>query len=585
MPALSAETDLEIVILTTGDSMPVFTASPAYHMLASIAPVHFLTIDHLVVPECQGVTLTLAYHYGVMEAGADVCNIHFVFLNADIILANGSLGSLARRIVRGDRVILANSIRANSEDVAPLLASMVDASAGHLSVPPRVLVGLALDAMHATQVAKIVNSDLCHSVHVNQFYWQVDAHTLISRHFLMFMLCLKPTRPVPQAEGFCDYVFVPEFCPDVTTTAFEDSDEFFALELQARDSENDYLQLGKAPPADVARSLARWTNAAHRHAAQAHNLTFHAQDIPPAAKAFGTEATLYINDLISRLPAEPMPIRRHPYWIGAHYAWQIGRARLAGLSPDTVPSPFPTPSTQARSQVARWLLALKEKIVARLVGTPPYVGIGHINRTDYSWLSRQVLRALKESPGQVLYLRDGTSGLFDARVGAAHVTTIENLQRAGLLEPPGGVPNRYGVVIAELTPDEVPLIRTSLDSIRPSLAGGAVAVIFIRGRQFSTEPTDVGIPVLRHVGNIIARSPHQVTIHGAGGAFKKLLHSCSSYQQHLVNRPERIARFVGRLLSWTMIVIQSLYNLQHTKFERSPQSLNWCSSITLVIRF
>jgi len=50
-----------------------------------------LGIDDLIAPAVYGVTLTLAYMRGVADSGDRMVDTHFVFLNSDFVLADGSL--------------------------------------------------------------------------------------------------------------------------------------------------------------------------------------------------------------------------------------------------------------------------------------------------------------------------------------------------------------------------------------------------------------------------------------------------------------------------------------------------------------
>lgn len=329
LPALATRTDLEIVILTLTRDIDALERHASFLQLKLLATTRYLDIDDLVADSYTGLSLTLAYLRGITDAGTSMVDKHFLFINSDLVLADGSLEGVARRVLEGAHVILANSIRATSEALEPHLMSLIDSHNHVLAVAPRRLVGMALNSMHSTQIAKIVNSDLCHSIHVNQFYWQVDADTLISRHFLMFMLCVKPTRVIEHIDSFCDYAFVPELCPGIVPVAMEDSDDFFALELQARDSERDYLRIGRAPIAEIAAGLSRWTTRDHRENALRHTLTFHAADVPADIAASIAAADGYIRQVSSGLSPEPQPVRHHPYWVGSLRLYE-DRLRILG---------------------------------------------------------------------------------------------------------------------------------------------------------------------------------------------------------------------------------------------------------------
>lgn len=107
LPALAEETDLEIVLLTASTSIPNFSDEPIFERLQALCSVRFIIIDDLITTGNYGVTLTLAYARGIMDAGAEQTNTNFVFMNADFVLADGSLRTLAKRLKAGERCIMA----------------------------------------------------------------------------------------------------------------------------------------------------------------------------------------------------------------------------------------------------------------------------------------------------------------------------------------------------------------------------------------------------------------------------------------------------------------------------------------------
>src|SRR5690349_10355234 len=87
LPALAAACDLEVVIMTTRRDVQDFEAHPAFRALRQVCPVRFVEIDDLIAPGVYGVTLTLAYMRAIAACGAEMVNSHFIFMNADFVLA------------------------------------------------------------------------------------------------------------------------------------------------------------------------------------------------------------------------------------------------------------------------------------------------------------------------------------------------------------------------------------------------------------------------------------------------------------------------------------------------------------------
>lgn len=338
LPALAEATDLEFVIMTRSSDIDFFDHHSTFRMLRAICPVRFVEIDDLITTGVYGVTLTLAYARPIIASGREMLDTHFVFMNADFVLADGSLRSLHKYIESDRSIVLGPSFRATAEAVEPLLEAAVDKASGVLSISPRQMAALSLANPHPTTVAKIVNQDLCHSTHPNQFFWRIDEQTLLGRYYLIFMLCLKPERIIESLSSFCDYALIPEMCPSGDEAVMDDSDAFFMLELQDRDQEKEMLRLGQQPTDEIAKSLQSWTTAEHRRAAR-HDIVFHAGEIPAGLDAAKAEAEAFISGIQQRL-GSPIPYADHRYWIRGIEAWKnLRKSKNQSITPPELASP------------------------------------------------------------------------------------------------------------------------------------------------------------------------------------------------------------------------------------------------------
>ncbi len=329
LPALATSTQLEVVIMTSAADIDYFENNVSFQKLKTICPVRFVPIDDLITNSVYGVILTLAYARPIIECGDSMLETHFVFMNADFVLANGSLKSLVKHIYKGRSIVLGPSYRAITEELEPQLESMVNTHDGILDVPPRKLVGMALKHPHRTTVAKCLNQCAFSSSHPNQLFWQVDENTVLGRYFLIFMLCLKPERVMVSVNGYCDYSFIPDLCPSGDEIAMTDSDEFFMLELQSRLQETSMLKQMEMMPKKIAKSMQEWSTIAQQRAAS-YDIVFHAKDIPPQladAKAFAREI---VNDIRGQMN-KPKSHQNHHYWIMGVETWREHRLKQ-GLS-------------------------------------------------------------------------------------------------------------------------------------------------------------------------------------------------------------------------------------------------------------
>ncbi len=391
LPALAAATDLEIVIMTRHKDIAYFEEHSTFQQLRKICPLRFIEIDDLITTTVYGVTLTLAYARPIIACGDDMVNTHFVFMNADFVLADGSLRSLSKHILAGRSIVLGPSFRATAEEVEPLLESAIDTTTGVLSIPPRQMVGLTLRHPHATTAAKMQNQGLCHSTHPNQFFWRIDEQTLLARYYLIFMLCLKPEQVIDSINSYCDYAFIPEMCPSGDEVVMCDSDDFFMLELQQRMQEKEMLRLGRQSETDIANSLQYWTTAEHRRTSS-HNIVFHAGEIPDEIEATKAEAQAFIDRINDKL-GRPARHAGHKYWVRGVEAWMTYRkAQDLSFTPPELATEeimlksFSLPE-RMRYHLLKWAWRLAYQGYYAIMGSP-----GQLTPMNPEWLDQKMLR-------------------------------------------------------------------------------------------------------------------------------------------------------------------------------------------------
>lgn len=420
LPALAEATDLEVVIMTRRSDIDFFDQHSTFRTLQAICPVRFVEIDDLITTGVYGVTLTLAYARPIIACGQEMLNIHFVFMNADFVLADGSLRSLHKHIDSDRSIVLGPSFRATAEVVEPLLEAAIDKASGVLSISPRQMAGLSLAHPHPTTVAKIVNQDLCHSTHPNQFFWRIDEQTLLGRYYLIFMLCLKPERIIKTMKSFCDYALIPEMCPSGDEVVMDDSDAFFMLELQQRDQEKEMLRLGQLPIDEIAKSLQSWTTAEHRRAAR-HDIVFHAGEIPSSLDAARTEAETFISEIQKRL-GSPMPYADHRYWIRGVEAWKrLRKSKKHPITPPELAPPYSGFQNQfSWANIRRHLLKLSWFLAYKghqlMLGQSERLTLISPHWADHLLLRKTLESVLNATDGPVLVIRSNP-GAIDLLVG------------------------------------------------------------------------------------------------------------------------------------------------------------------------
>jgi hypothetical protein len=328
LPALAAACDLSVVLLTRSSDAPVIAAHPAGERLARDYGAAVRPIDDLVTGTMSAVTLTLAFVRGAriaQERGADAVA---AYLNADFILADGALASLAAALPDAD-IVLAPSLRGDSDAV--LAALPATGSDGALALASPDLAALALAHLHATARACFVDQQQITSDGGYEFYHHAGPGLVLCRSLQLFPLAVRPGPGPLVAEAFCDYGLFDLWTPGARTVTLADSDGWFALELGDPGQQANFIRPGPHDPAAIAAGIARWSTAPQR--AQAETLVTIRTAASGAPPDPGALALLdrFMAAATSSLPP-PLPIRQHPYWRTGLRRWREA-AEAARLSP------------------------------------------------------------------------------------------------------------------------------------------------------------------------------------------------------------------------------------------------------------
>jgi|GEM_PF-1277887 hypothetical protein len=545
LPALAEATELEVVIMTRHDDIEFFQSAPTFHKLTAICPVRFVEIDDLVTTSVYGVTLTLAYARPIIACGAEMLKTHFVFMNADFVLADGSLRSLGRHIVAGRSIVLGPSFRATAEAVEPVLEAMVDTETGVLAVPARRLAKLSLASPHPTTLAKTLNQNFYHSTQPNQFFWQVDKNTVLGRYYLIFMLCLKPERIIETVNCYCDYSFIPEMCPSGDEAVMGDSDDFFMLELQQRDQEKFLLRLGRARDDVIAASLQSWTTREHRRAA-GHDVVFHAGDIPDGIEKAKSEARKFVERIGSRL-GRPVPHIGHRYWVHGVAAWRYHR-RSQGVTT------LPPELAMGRKGIAEWLSIsgfknniqklylhyyyFSHRVIPAWIHKTPL----HPYWLDYRHLHEKVAHIRAVNDARVLVVRDKaeTVDRFFVADKSVGFTTLRRTLSDG---PPRLKQGAYTHALFYLYRKDCRNVQKLIKRCLPAMSPGATYQVFIHNRLGEMEKSNFSAELVHYVEDIVGAAPQGNSCTFVGGTIKR-------FNAKLLLR---LARVYARFGRWSLI--------------------------------
>ena len=238
IPYLNEHCDFELVIVTKAADAAYMQESPRFNRLMSGIRARFILMDEFFPRTGQtgyGVPLTLAYAKAIADLGDAGVGTFVMLMNADCVLASGSLESIVQRIREGDTIIVGQSLRAVDGAAREKLLARVNEN-GVLAIAPRELMQLVNAALHSTVTARIVNEPgIVDANYYHQIFWRVSDDCLAMRAFMLHPICFRIDRKMEKVVCPMDYGFLLELCPDGRFGVLDDSDEFLIIELQARE--------------------------------------------------------------------------------------------------------------------------------------------------------------------------------------------------------------------------------------------------------------------------------------------------------------------------------------------------------------
>ncbi|MBM3777153.1 MAG: hypothetical protein FJW23_02795 [Acidimicrobiia bacterium] len=368
LPALAARFPCRLHVYTTARDEARIRSAALFSELDRLATVAFHRVEWDAVDD-KYAALTSCNVRALGEAGAAGAPI--VFLAPDTIWADGSLAAVARALEAGRRAVMQTGIRVVAGTALPVMRERFRPDErGVVVVPPRDLVRIALDHMHAYYRGWFWDAERFNR-NPAQCYWRVGDEGLVARCFHLHPLMLYPEHPIAS--------FVSTLDDDLPLQAIgryesihvvEDSDEVFHVDLADDTWRGGYKEL---PGGSSAAHLARWalirTNLYHRrfltHRIRIHDracspawgaveaasdvvvrdvgrrLAWHA--IGPRARAalFGLTRRRLVEVLLRHRPGTPLvvpdrpwwwrPARRGISWFGADAAARLERARTSAI--------------------------------------------------------------------------------------------------------------------------------------------------------------------------------------------------------------------------------------------------------------
>ena len=319
LPYVASMLECDVVILSEEGAFPKILSDPAVRRIRDLCPLRLIGLDDLIpAPDKYGMALTYVLHRGLSDLGPAMTDHWFLFLNADFILADGSLRNLVKHLAAGKRFVVSPSYCVNAEAVRPGLHARVDPQTRQLSLAPRDMARLVLEHRHNTIRGKTVNQQAFSARHMDQFYWLVDDSTLIGHQMPIAVVGMRPERHVAQPNSYWDHGLMGEFFPTVQPFVMGDSDEFLMLELRDEQVSLGELRAGWPTPQEIARNTI-WFLTAYQKDMVKYPLTLRAGELPASTDAARAQLQTFVSSVMAHVP-ETLPSHiDHPQW---HFHWQ-----------------------------------------------------------------------------------------------------------------------------------------------------------------------------------------------------------------------------------------------------------------------
>jgi hypothetical protein len=316
LPSVAAEVPCTLIILTESRFFARFRLHPVIVAIESHCPVRFVKLDDLIVSKDKyGMSLTYVLHRAFGDLGPAMTEQWQIFLNADFILADGSLRNILSELARGSRIVAAPSYCVNAEATIPDLRTRLD-EAGSLCISHRELAYMILAHRHAVIRGKTVNQQQFHMRYMDQFYWEVDDETLIGFQMPVAIVGLHPERYVAEPNSYWDYGLIREYCPTAEICVLGDSDQVTIMELRARSVAEDQIVPGPAEPNEIAQRMIGWVTPYQRDFVE-YELTLHARDCSADVVSGRSSLKTFVDQVMSLAPVFPSHVK-HPQW---EYHW------------------------------------------------------------------------------------------------------------------------------------------------------------------------------------------------------------------------------------------------------------------------
>ncbi len=224
-------------IFTTTQHLDAFRSHPSYRILERLLRVELVDTElvfQAAKSSSPGTTkydlMTIAYNEALRLA--DEANGASVFLNADMIFADGSLANMVELFKSGKRAIEIEGFRTNKEVMEHSLHARWEADDGAIKIPPRELVKLSLQNIHRISRKHFWKNPPSDPFLPFHTYWHVGEAGLIGRATHLYPLLVFPDKKFVNSSHTIDRDLLDRALSDMDAAYIvSDSDLIYSCEL------------------------------------------------------------------------------------------------------------------------------------------------------------------------------------------------------------------------------------------------------------------------------------------------------------------------------------------------------------------
>ena len=260
IPAMLKYMRTEFVFICPRNEVNYIRSFPAYLELSKIIPCRFFEQPPIGEDGYRHSYDRFTAYYNLVVSHQDVVpgKTGFLFLTADIMLGDGSLATLASKVVdEGYRAILVPGPRATLETFLDDYSDRLNAKGSPLN--NRELAGLFLNNIHEITRSFIVGEPEISNDYPIHYYERINSETLVFRNFVYHPLYLRPLRKISNIGATIDHILIPESVTKLSKLWFAlDSDELFCITLAETGYDQGYVDRRSKNDIQIIRAFRNW---------------------------------------------------------------------------------------------------------------------------------------------------------------------------------------------------------------------------------------------------------------------------------------------------------------------------------------